>query len=186
MDDIANNLGKTAVRDAELEAGIQSAFQKAFKAFDAEARIQYANIDNLVGSATGDARIFNVKGMRDDAQLELNRLVAAGGGNLGKAKFALQDILSLEDTATFSQLYKARKSLNDTYMANYSSDTVGALKNKFLTQIDNRISPTGVGNALKSTAGKTLSIVERDAMKLAAKELKPASKFFRNGMEKLM
>ena len=184
MDDIANNLGKTAVRDAELEAGIQSAFQKAFKAFDAEARIKYANIDNLVGSATGDARIFNVKGMRDDAQLELNRLVAAGGGNLGKVKFALQDILTLGDTATFSQLYKARKSLNDTYMANYSSDTVGALKNKFLTRIDNRISPTGVGNALRSTAGKTLSIAERDAMKLAAAELKPASKFFRLGMEK--
>jgi len=184
MDDIANNLGKTAVRDGELEAGIQSAFQKAFKAFDTEARVRYANIDNLVTSATGDARIFNVAGLRESAKLELDRLVAAGGGNLGKAKFALQDILSLEDTATFSQLYKARKSLNDTYMANYSSDTVGSLKDKFLTQLDNRISPTGVGNALKSNLGKTLSETEQEAMKLASRELKPASKFFRNGMEK--
>ena len=184
MDDIANQLGKAAAKDVDLDAGIQKAFTNAFKEFDTQARIQYENIDNLVASATGDAKIFKTKIMVDEAKVELNRLVAAGGGNLGKVKFALQDIINLGDTASFAQIYKARKSLNDSWMGNYGSDSVRFMKDKFLGQLDARIQPKGLSAALRSNAAGTLSDAQKKSMKVASKELIPANKFFRAGMER--
>ena len=184
MDDIAKQLGKAAAKDVDLDAGIQKSFTSAFKEFDTQARIQYENIDNLVASATGDAKIFKTKIMVDEAKVELNRLVAAGGGNLGKVKFALQDIINLGDTASFAQIYKARKSLNDSWMGNYSSDSVRFMKDKFLGQLDARIQPKGLSAALRSNAAGTLNDAQKESMKAASKQLVPANKFFREGMEK--
>mgnify|MGYP003120825281 FL=1 len=184
MDDIANQLGKAAVKDVDIDAGIQKSFSQAFKEFDNQARIQYENIDNLVSSATGDAQIFKTSAIVKDAERELNQLVAAGGGNLGKVQKALQDIINLGDNASFAQIYKARKSLNDTWMGNYGSDSVRFMKDKFLGQLDNRIQPKGLGAALRSNAAGTLSDAQKESMKAASKQLVPANKFFREGMEK--
>jgi hypothetical protein len=183
MDDIATQLGKAAVKDVEIDSAIQKSFSQAFKEFDTQARIQYENIDNLVSSATGDAKIFNTSAIVKDAQRELDQLVAAGGGNLGKVQNALQDIVNLGDNASFAQIYKARKSLNDTWMGNYGSDSVRFMKDKFLGQLDNRIQPRGLSAALRSNLGKTLDDTQKQAMKTASKELVPANKFFRAGME---
>jgi len=184
MDDISKQLGKAAAKDVDLDAGIQKSFTSAFKEFDNQARIQYQNIDNLVASATGDAKIFKTKIMVDEAKVELNRLVAAGGGNLGKVKFALQDIINLGDTASFAQIYKARKSLNDSWMGNYSSDSVRFMKDKFLGKLDAKIQPKGLSAALRSNAAGTLNDAQKESMKAASKQLVPANKFFREGMEK--
>ena len=184
MDDIATQLGKAAVKDVDIDAGIQNSFSQAFKEFDTQARIQYENIDNLVSSATGDANIFKTSAIVKDAERELNQLVAAGGGNLGKVQKALQDIINLGDNASFAQIYKARKSLNDTWMGNYGSDSVRFMKDKFLGQLDNRIQPKGLGAALRSNAAGTLSDAQKESMKAASKQLVPANKFFREGMEK--
>ena len=184
MDDIANQLGKAAVKDVDIDAGIQKSFTQAFKEFDNQAKIQYENIDNLVSSATGDANIFKTSAIVKDAERELNQLVAAGSGNLGKVQKAMQDIINLGDNASFAQIYKARKSLNDTWMGNYGSDSVRFMKDKFLGQLDNRIQPKGLAAALRSNAAGTLSDAQKESMKAASKQLVPANKFFREGMEK--
>jgi len=190
MDDIATQFGKAAVKDVDLDAGIQSSFQTAFKAFDDAAKVEYANIDNLVASATGDAKIFQTTSLVDDAKRELNQLVGAGGGNLGKVQNALQDIINLGDTASFAQIYKARKSLNDTWMGNYGSDSVRIMKDKFLGQLDSRISPSGLDAILEANSkligpslSSSLDTVQIAAMKAASKQLIPANKFFRTGMD---
>ena len=190
MDDIATQFGKAAVKDVDLDAGIQGAFQTAFKAFDDAAKVEYANIDNLVASATGDAKIFQTTSLVDDAKRELNQLVGAGGGNLGKVQNALQDIINLGDTASFAQIYKARKSLNDTWMGNYGSDSVRIMKDKFLGQLDSRISPSGLDAILEANSkligpsmSPALDAVQIAAMKAASKQLVPANKFFRTGMD---
>jgi len=184
MDDIANQMGKAAVKDGELDSAIQTSFQNAFKAFDDTARVKYQNINNLVESATGDAQIFSTKNLVADAQRELDKLVGANSGNLGKVSNALNDIINLGDNASFAQIYNARKSLNDTWMGNYGSDSVRALKDKFLGKLDNRISPRGLGNALRRTEAQSLGGADKEAMKLASKELKKASSFFKEGMDK--
>lgn len=184
MDDIANQMGKAAVKDGELDSAIQTSFQNAFKAFDDTARVKYQNINNLVESATGDAQIFSTKNLVADAQRELDKLVGANSGNLGKVSNALNDIINLGDDASFAQIYNARKSLNDTWMGNYGSDSVRALKDKFLGKLDNRISPRGLGNALRRTEAQSLGAADTQAMKLASKELKKASSFFKEGMDK--
>ena len=190
MDDISKQLGKAAVKDVDIDAGIQGAFQTAFKAFDDAAKVEYANIDNLVASATGDAKIFQTASLVDDAKRELNQLVGAGGGNLGKVQNALQDIINLGDTASFAQIYKARKSLNDTWMGNYGSDSVRIMKDKFLGQLDSRISPSGLDAILEANSkligpsmSPALDAVQIAAMKAASKQLVPANKFFRTGMD---
>ena len=184
MDDIANQMGKAAVKDGELDSTIQTSFQNAFKAFDDTARVKYQNINNLVESATGDAQIFSTKNLVADAQRELDKLVGANSGNLGKVSNALNDIINLGDDASFAQIYNARKSLNDTWMGNYGSDSVRALKDKFLGKLDNRISPRGLGNALRRVEAQSLGAADTQAMKLASKELKKASSFFKEGMDK--
>jgi len=186
MDDIANQMGKAAVKDGELDSTIQTSFQNAFKAFDDTARVKYQNINNLVESATGDAQIFSTKNLVADAQRELDKLVGANSGNLGKVSNALNDIINLGDNASFAQIYNARKSLNDTWMGNYGSDSVRALKDKFLGKLDNRITIKGLGNAFarRRVESQSISDAQKKSMKLASKELKEASSFFKKGMDK--
>ena len=186
MDDIANQMGKAAVKDGELDSAIQTSFQNAFKAFDDTARVKYQNINNLVESATGDAQIFSTKNLVADAQRELDKLVGANSGNLGKVSNALNDIINLGDNASFAQIYNARKSLNDTWMGNYGSDSVRALKDKFLGKLDNRITIKGLGNAFarRRVESQSISDAQKKSMKLASKELKEASSFFKKGMDK--
>jgi hypothetical protein len=189
MDDIAVQMGKAANKDTALNTDIQGAFVNAFKAFDDEVQKKYANIENLTNSAIGDAALFNTRGLKENAKVELDRLTAAGSGNLGKSRQAVEELMKLPDDASFTQIYKARKALNDTWMGNYGSDSVKLMKDKFLDKLDAFISPQAVENAFRRKTFRDMmesgaaTAEDKALMKTVAKEIPKVRDFFSKGMD---
>lgn len=183
MDDIAVQIGKAAKKDELLNADIQGAFVGAYKAFDDKVKEKFANLENLTNSAVGDTALFNTRGLKADAQLELDRLVAAGSGNLGKSRMAVDELMKLPDDASFTQVYKARKALNDTWMGNYGSDSVELMKDKFLNKLDDFISPKSVSNAMRRKAAVNLTAADKKLFKDVAAEIPKLRSFFKQGMD---
>ena len=183
MDDIAVQIGKAAKKDDALNADIQGAFVGAYKAFDDKVKEKFANLENLTNSAVGDTALFNTRGLKADAKLELDRLVAAGSGNLGKSRDAVRELMQLPDDASFTQVYKARKTLNDTWMGNYGSDSVELMKDKFLSKLDDFISPTSVSNAMRRKAAVDLTDEQKKLFKNVSNEIPKLRSFFKQGMD---
>ena len=183
MDDIAVSMGKVAKKDGSLDADIQNAFVGAYKAFDDKVKEKFVNIENLTNNAVGDTALFNTRGLKADANLELDRLVAAGSGNLGKSRMAVDELMKLPDDASFTQVYKARKALNDTWMGNYGSDSVAIMKDKFLNKLDDFVSPSAVYNATRRKAARDLTPDEKRLMMKVAEEIPQVRVFFRSGMD---
>ena len=183
MDDIAVSMGKVAKKDGSLDADIQNSFVGAYKAFDDKVKEKFANIENLTNNAVGDTALFNTRGLKADANLELERLVAAGSGNLGKSRMAVDELMKLPDDASFTQVYKARKALNDTWMGNYGSDSVAIMKDKFLNKLDDFVSPDAVKNAVRRKAARDLTPDEKRLMMTVSKEIPKVRDFFRRGMD---
>jgi len=183
MDDIAVQIGKAAKKDDALNADIQGAFVGAYKAFDDKVKEKFANLENLTNSAVGDTALFNTRALKSDAQLELDRLVAAGSGNLGKSRDAVRELMQLPDDASFTQVYKARKTLNDTWMGNYGSDSVKLMKDKFLNKLDDFISPTSVNNAMRRKAAGDLTAEQKKLFKDVSNEIPKLRSFFKQGMD---
>jgi len=183
MDDIAVQMGKAAKKDEALNADIQGAFVGAYKAFDVKVKEKFANLENLTNSAVGDTALFNTRGLKADAKLELDRLVAAGSGNLGKSRDAVKELMQLPDDASFTQVYKARKTLNDTWMGNYGSDSVELMKDKFLSKLDDFISPQSVNNAMRRKAAIDLTDADKKLFKDVSKEIPKLRSFFKQGMD---
>ena len=183
MDDIAVQIGKAAKKDDALNADIQGAFVGAYKAFDDKVKEKFANLENLTNSAVGDTALFNTRGLKADAKLELDRLVAAGSGNLGKSRLAVDELMKLPDDASFTQVYKARKALNDTWMGNYGSDSVELMKDKFLNKLDDFISPTSVNNAMRRKAASDLTDEQKKLFKDVSNEIPKLRSFFKQGMD---
>ena len=183
MDDIAVSMGKVAKKDGSLDADIQNAFVGAYKAFDDKVKEKFVNIENLTNNAVGDTALFNTRGLKADANLELDRLVAAGSGNLGKSRMAVDELMKLPDDASFTQVYKARKALNDTWMGNYGSDSVAIMKDKFLNKLDDFVSPSAVYNATRRKAARDLTPDEKRLMMKVAEEIPQVRAFFRSGMD---
>ena len=183
MDDIAVQINKAAEKDELLNADIQGAFVGAFKAFDDKVKEKFTNLENLTNSAVGDTALFNTRALKADAQLELDRLVAAGSGNLGKSRDAVRELMQLPDDASFTQVYKARKTLNDTWMGNYGSDSVKLMKDKFLNKLDDFISPTSVNNAMRRKAAGDLTAEQKKLFRDVSKEIPKLRRFFKQGMD---
>ena len=182
MDDIAVQIGKAANKDELLNADIQNAFVGAYKAFDDKVKEKFANLENLTNSAVGDTALFNTRGLKADAKLELDRLIAARSGNLGKSREAVDELMKLPDDASFTQVYKARKNLNDTWMGNYGSDSVKIMKDKFLNKLDDFISPKSVNNAMNRKAASDLTAADKKLFRNVAKEIPKLRSFFKEGM----
>jgi len=183
MDNIAVQIGKAAKKDEALNADIQGAFVGAYKAFDDKVKEKFANLENLTNSAVGDTALFNTRALKADAQLELDRLVAAGSGNLGKSRDAVRELMQLPDDASFTQVYKARKTLNDTWMGNYGSDSVKLMKDKFLNKLDDFISPTSVNNAMRRKAAGDLTAEQKKLFRDVSNEIPKLRSFFKQGMD---
>ncbi len=182
MNDIAVQIGKAANKDELLNADIQNAFVGAYKAFDDKVKEKFANLENLTNSAVGDTALFNTRGLKADAKLELDRLIAARSGNLGKSREAVDELMKLPDDASFTQVYKARKNLNDTWMGNYGSDSVKIMKDKFLNKLDDFISPKSVNNAMNRKAASDLTAADKKLFRNVAKEIPKLRSFFKEGM----
>ena len=189
MENIADNLGRAATKDADIDQNLFNIFKDSYKRFDDQVEVKFERIDAALKNVAGDAKIFNTKSIADEANRFGQKYKNAGAGtSQQKAYQALMDISALGDKASFGQLYVARKSLRDMHMMNIRSDTMKTVEETFMHQIDNMLevaSVQGATNTLqRGPRGQFIRGLTRDqkqVLKDASTDLRGARDFYKNG-----
>lgn len=189
MENIANNLGRAATKDADIDQNLFNIFKDSYKRFDDRVEVRFERIDAALKNVAGDAKIFNTKSIADEAARFGQKYKNAGAGtSQQKAYQALMDIAALGEKASFGQLYVARKSLRDMHMMNIRSDTMKTVEDMFMHQIDNMLevaSVQGAANTLqRGPRGQFIRGLTRDqkqVLKDASADLRGARDFYKDG-----
>jgi len=151
MENIANNLGRAATKDVDIDQNLFNIFKDSYKSFDDAVEVKFERIDAALRNVAGDAKIFNTKGISDEAFRFGQKYKNAGAGtSQQKAYQALMDIAALGEKASFGQLYVARKSLRDMHMMNIRSDTMKTVEETFMHQLDNMLGAASVDGAVNT------------------------------------
>tara|TARA_R110002020_G_scaffold252811_1_gene466634 strand:+ start:2001 stop:4841 length:2841 start_codon:yes stop_codon:yes gene_type:complete len=176
------SLGAAARKDQSIDDDLFGIFTTAYKAFDDDMQAQFSTINKLIDDASGNQPLFSIRSIKQDAKDRLDQFSGVSGGNQGIAKGMLEDIVNLPDMASFSQLYRARKNINDTWLSRYGSSNVANVKDKFLKRIDNKLEIKEVNKLLRRT-GEDLTKEQRALYRAAAKQIPIARKNFKEGIE---
>ena len=176
------SLGAAARKDQSIDDDLFGIFTTAYKAFDDDMQAQFSTINKLIDDASGNQPLFSIRSIKQDARDRLDQFSGVSGGNQGIAKGMLEDIVNLPDMASFSQLYRARKNINDTWLSRYGSSNVANVKDKFLKRIDNKLEIKEVNKLLRRT-GEDLTKEQRALYRAAAKQIPIARKNFKEGIE---
>ena len=189
MENIANNLGRAATKDVDIDQNLFNIFKQSYKSFDDATKVKFRNIDASINDVVGTDKIFNTKALADVARLNADDFVAVSPGTKqAVAKDALLKIAALGDNASFSQIYRARKNLRDVHMSNISSDTVGTVEAKYMYQLDNLLGGASVDRAVnalqRGPSGRFMpgyTRAQKDLLKQASRDLGDARDFYKDG-----
>ena len=190
MENIADNLGRAATKDVDIDQNLFDIFKQSYKTFDDLTKVKFRDIDASLHDAVGTAKIFNTKTLADQARLNANDFVSVSASSKqGIAKDTLLKIAALGDNASFSQIYRARKNLRDVHMSNISSDTVRTVVNDYMHQLDNMLAGSNVNNALTALqrgpngrfVPSPFSTAQKDLLLKASADLNNARKFYKDG-----
>jgi hypothetical protein len=176
-------LGAATARDATIDDDTFKIFANAYKQFDDDMQSQFAAINKLVDDPAGNIPSLNVAAIKKDAQDRLNQFSGVTTGNQKIAEDMLRGIANLPDKASFAQVYRARKSLNDTWLSRYGSSNVEDVKKKFLGRLDEQLELKEINRALKRVALKSIPDEQKDMYKAAAKAIPDARANFKKGIE---
>ena len=189
MENIANNLGRAATKDVDIDQNLFNIFKQSYKSFDDATKVKFRNIDASINDVVGTDKIFNTKALADAARINADDFVAVSPGTKqAVAKDALLKIAALGDNASFSQIYRARKNLRDVHMSNISSDTVGTVEAKYMYQLDNLLGGASVDRAVnalqRGPSGRFMpgyTRAQKDLLKQASRDLGDARDFYKDG-----
>jgi len=176
-------LGAATARDATIDDDTFKIFREAYKQFDDDMQAQFAAINKLVDDPAGNIPSLNVAAIKKDAQDRLNQFSGVTTGNQKIAEDMLRGIANLPDKASFAQVYRARKSLNDTWLSRYGSSNVEDVKKKFLGRLDEQLELKEINRALNRVALKQLTDEQKDMYKAASKAIPDARTNFKKGIE---
>ena len=189
MESIANNLGRAATKDVDIDQNLFNIFKQSYKSFDDATKVKFRNIDASINDVVGTDKIFNTKALADAARINADDFVAVSPGTKqAVAKDALLKIAALGDNASFSQIYRARKNLRDVHMSNISSDTVGTVEKNYMYQLDNLLGGASVDRAVnalqRGPSGRFMpgyTRAQKDLLKQASRDLVNARNFYKAG-----
>ena len=190
MENIADNLGRAATKDVDIDQNLFDIFKQSYKTFDDLTKVKFRDIDASLHDAVGTAKIFNTKTLADQARLNANDFVSVSASSKqGIAKDTLLKIAALGDNASFSQIYRARKNLRDVHMSNISSDTVRTVVNDYMHQLDNMLAGSNVNNALAALqrgpngrfVPSPFSTAQKNLLLKASADLDNARTFYKDG-----
>ena len=190
MENIADNLGRAATKDVDIDQDLFNIFKDSFQKFDDLTKVRFRNIDASLHDAVGTAKIFNTKTLADQARLNADDFIGVSASSKqGIARDTLFKIAALGDNASFSQIYRARKNLRDINMGNIKSPTVQTVVNDYMYQLDNMLAGSNVNNVLtalqRGPNGRFIpspfSTAQKDLLLRASADLKDARKFYKDG-----
>lgn len=176
------SLGAAARKDQSIDDDLFGIFTTAYKAFDDDMQAQFSTINKLIDDASGNQPLFSIRSIKQDARDRLDQFSGVSGGNQGIAKGMLEDIVNLPDMASFSQLYRARKNINDTWLSRYGSSNVASVKDKFLKRIDDKLELKEINKLIRRT-GDDLTKEQKALYRAAARQIPIARTKFREGIE---
>ena len=143
MTNVADDLGRAAVADLTIDANLFTALSQSFKHFDDLSAAGFKKIDEINSSVVGNADIIpsgSLKVMVDDlgGTAKYDNIIPNTSQDLEKS--ILVSMGNVGEKSSFAKLYSARKSLNDTKMAQGAEQGVYNMANKFIDEIDTLLS----------------------------------------------
>ena len=193
-------LGAATKKDAAIDDDLYKVLREAYVKFDESMQSEFAAINALMKDADlSDIAAFSVRDIKEDAAQRLNQFRGEGDkaivsqGNQATAMEMLEKLTNLPDEASFSQIYRARKNLNDAWMPSAmrggGSSNIDSVKDEFLTRLDDKLRIKEVEKALKrkpmldaGMRGNTPeAAAKRAAYRAASRQLTPARKAFAEG-----
>ena len=186
MESTADDLGRAATQDVRLSDDLYGAFRSAYENFDNIAQAKWARISEAMADPVGDSKFIPTKDIARKAKDMSETFQAAQAGTTGGTmESMLSNIARLGDRSSFSQLYNARKSLNDLLRNNARSQTIQREGSVFLDMLDRRLelltNPKNIASFAKN-AGRPMDDVSERLLMDAASDLPDARRFYEKGM----
>lgn len=176
-------LGAATLKDEAIDEDLYKIVRDSYKLFDEQMQKEFGVINKLVDDATGSIAAFDMKAIKADAKTRLNQFTGVSTGNQAIAKNMLQDIANLPNKASFAQIYRARKNLNDTWLSRYGSSNVSDVKKKFLDRLDDKLDIKEINKALGRVSLRDLSGEQKELYKAASRQIVPARAAFKEGIK---
>ena len=193
FDELAKELGAASKLDEGIDAFVFQSLAKSLNQFDQLATSKYAAIDKVMKDTVGDSEIFDTSGLKKVAEGLKSRYTPSIKASTGiddktKAEDLIANALvqgfgSLNNKASFAQLYLLRKKLWDTNFAFKGMNGTEKLDSA-IKLLDNMMTEKAVTSAAQSSA-RSLGDEGVQILSNAAKELGPARKFYLDGMNKI-
>lgn len=184
LESTAKDLGMATKQNKFIDDTLYEGFFNAYKAFDDQATAKFSKIDEAIKDAVGNAEVIPTGQIARTAQEGLRRFQGSiPSGNIGDTVTMLRALAALKPNSSFTQIYNARKSLNDFLMANPGSNTVQTYGEPLLRQIDAVLGTDNIENALLSS-GRVFDNQGIAKVRAAANSFGEARSFYKEGMRK--
>ena len=184
LESTAKDLGMATKQNKFIDETLYEAFTNAYRAFDDQATAKFSKIDEAIKDAVGNAEVIPTAGVANTARENLRRFQGSiPSGNIGDTVTMLRSLAALKPSSSFTQIYNARKSLNDFLMANPGSNTVQTYGEPLLRQIDAVLNTNNIENALLSS-GRAFDEQGIAKVRAAANSFGEARAFYKEGMRK--
>lgn len=192
---VGETLGAAAEKNMNLEDDVFSILVGARNAFDNEMTRAFKPVDDALESAFGSEKIFNIGNLRETISgipasagrpategLQQFEAAALAGGTKPNLSAAIDVIKSLgKDKASFTQLYKARKTLNDVLSRSVRGEEREQIAD-LISKIDMKLSANSVETVLESL-GEAVPANAAKVLMNASKAIDPARKMYADGIK---
>ena len=186
MESTADDLGRAATKDLRLDEDLYGAFRAAYENFDNIAQAKWTRINRAMESPIGDSRFIPTADIAKKAKdMRKNYRPTQTGTTGGAVETMLERIGLLGKKSSFSELYNARKSLNDLLRNNARSQTIQREGRVFLDALDRRLELLTDPKAIASFAANSGRNIDGAALRQisdAASDLRGAREFYEKGM----
>lgn len=177
---LGDELGAAASKNANLDNEIFDILAGAQRAFDDEVTRAFKPIDDALEVAGAGEAFIDVKNIKATAEEFASvEKAAIKGGQAPMLKSAIDAVNTLGENASYMQIYKARKALNDI-MAQTRSKTERDAINQMLRQMDAKLSHNNVKTFLE-TAGNQITDADKEILLKASASLDNARKVYNEG-----
>ena len=192
---VGETMGAAAEKNMNLEDDVFNILVGARNAFDSEMTRAFKPIDEALDSAFGSEKIFNIGNLRETVSgipasagrpategLQQFEAAALAGGTKPNLDSAIDVIKSLgKDKASFTQLYKARKTLNDILSRSRTTEERGQIAD-LISKIDVKLSANNIETVLESL-GEAVPANAAKVLMNASKAIDPARKMYADGIK---
>jgi len=188
MTDLSDQAGRAAIKDLRINDDLFDSLTQSFKYFDDIQNSYYKQIDDITATALGQKEIIPIGTLNNLLSRDIEGyklLVGKTSQNLEKEILETFSAKGIKGSkASFEQLYRARKSLNDIRMQNGGESGINRMTTKYIDELDDILSVPKLSDftviPIQQFSG--LGQGSRNTLLAATKSIKEAREQFSKGM----